>query len=132
MRIVRAAGKRKAEAAWRCSVLVMNGGGAWSRRVLDSTAPTRNRQRDRAPRIAVATVSFRATGFFGGFTGMSASAATGAPDSVARWPSIRQYSSMTNARISRSRSQMSRSATDCTRPAESRGATFRERSGEIL
>ena len=132
MRIVRAAGNRNAEAAWRCRVLVMNGGGAWSRRVLDSTAPTRNRQRFRASRIALAAASFPATGFFGGLTGMSASAATGAPDSSAKWPSIRQYSSMTNARISRSRSQMSRSATDCTRPAESRGATFRERSGEIL
>ncbi len=43
---------------------------------------------------------------------------------------IFQYSSGRNASISRSRSTISRTATDCTRPAERPVATFRHRSGE--
>src|SRR6185436_1910849 len=41
-----------------------------------------------------------------------------------------QYSSGTKASISRSRSTMSRSATDCTRPAESPNASFDQTSAE--
>ena len=43
-----------------------------------------------------------------------------------------QYSTGTNARISRSRSTISRSATDCTRPAESPRRTFSQSSGDSL
>ena len=42
---------------------------------------------------------------------------------------IVQYSSFTKARISRSRSVMRRTATDCTRPAERPRRTFFQRSG---
>ena len=41
-----------------------------------------------------------------------------------------QYSAATNAIRSRSRSTTSRVATDCTRPAESRGMTFFQSTGE--
>ncbi len=42
----------------------------------------------------------------------------------------RQYSVGMNARISRSRSTISRTATDCTRPALRPRATFFQSSGE--
>ncbi len=45
---------------------------------------------------------------------------------------IVQYSSGTNAWISRSRSQISRTATDCTRPALSPLRTLRHSSGLSL
>ena len=41
-----------------------------------------------------------------------------------------QYSSGSKARISRSRSTTSRTATDCTRPADNPRATFAQSSGE--
>jgi len=41
-----------------------------------------------------------------------------------------QYSSAVKARISRSRSQMMRTATDCTRPADRPRRTFFQSSGE--
>ena len=43
-----------------------------------------------------------------------------------------QYSTGTNASISRSRSTMRRTATDCTRPAESPRRTLSQSSGERL
>ena len=43
-----------------------------------------------------------------------------------------QYSSGTKSSISRSRSTISRRATDCTRPAESRPRTFCQSSGLSL
>ena len=49
----------------------------------------------------------------------------------ARRASTVQYSFGSNARISRSRSTISRSATDCTRPADSPVRTFFHRIGEI-
>ena len=49
----------------------------------------------------------------------------------ASWAVIRQYSSLTNARISFSRSAIRRTATDWTRPALRFRATFFQRSGLI-
>src|SRR3989344_5903592 len=49
---------------------------------------------------------------------------------LAKDPSTVQYSCGTNALISRSRSTINRSATDCTRPAESPGCTLRHKSGD--
>ncbi len=43
-----------------------------------------------------------------------------------------QYSTGVNALISRSRSTISRTATDCTRPADSPGCTRFHSSGLIL
>ena len=50
--------------------------------------------------------------------------------SVVKEPSISQYSSGMNARISRSRSTTKRTATLCTRPALRPRATFFHSSGE--
>src|SRR5262249_33855312 len=54
---------------------------------------------------------------------------------IGGWPassrgSTVQYSSGTKARISRSRSTMMRTATDCTRPADNPRRTFCQSSGE--
>ena len=51
---------------------------------------------------------------------------------AARLASSVQYSCLTNARISRSRSTMTRTATVCTRPAERPRRTLSQSSGEIL
>ena len=51
------------------------------------------------------------------------------PSGVASTASSDQYSRAVNAVISRSRSTTSRTATDCTRPADSPGRTLREISG---
>lgn len=49
---------------------------------------------------------------------------------VAKVPVRSQYSADRKAMRSRSRSTTSRVATDCTRPADSRGMTFFHRTGE--
>jgi len=49
-----------------------------------------------------------------------------------RFTSMVQYSLLSKARISRSRSTIRRSATVCTRPAESPRRTLSHNSGEIL
>ena len=51
------------------------------------------------------------------------------PSAVASSASSVQYSFAVKARISRSRSTTIRTATDCTRPAESPPRTLRDRSG---
>jgi hypothetical protein len=56
----------------------------------------------------------------------------GAVGALASRAVIDQYSRGTKARISRSRSTISRTATDCTRPAESPPRTLAHSSGEIL
>ena len=47
-----------------------------------------------------------------------------------RFASLVQYSSETNLRISSSRSQIRRTVTDCTRPADNAGFTLRHKIGE--
>ena len=53
-----------------------------------------------------------------------------APSPVSTSTSTVQYSRGANASISASRSEMSRSATDCTRPAERQPGTLRHSTGE--
>ncbi len=50
--------------------------------------------------------------------------------SLLKTPSKLQYSSVLKALISRSRSTIKRTATDCTRPADSPLATLRHRNGD--
>ena len=59
----------------------------------------------------------------------TSSALKSAPPGATRSASIVQYSIAVNARISRSRSTTSRTATDWTRPADSPERTLREISG---
>jgi hypothetical protein len=54
----------------------------------------------------------------------------GLPASVFRCAAICQYSSDLKRSISPSRSQTSRSATDCTRPAERAPGSLRHRTGD--
>ena len=51
-------------------------------------------------------------------------------DPGSKLPSMSQYAAETNSIRSRSRSTTSRVATDCTRPADSRGITFFQSTGE--
>ncbi len=57
---------------------------------------------------------------------------TGSPASDTRSAWTSQYSSGTKARISRSRSTIRRTATDCTRPAERPRAILAHSSGESM
>ncbi len=59
----------------------------------------------------------------------TSSAEKSAPPGARRRASIVQYSTALKARISRSRSTTSRTATDWTRPADSPERTLREMSG---
>jgi hypothetical protein len=57
-------------------------------------------------------------------------AVNASPRGDVKSPSIDQYSWVRNASISNSRSQTSRSATDCTRPAERAPGSLRHNTGE--
>ena len=59
-------------------------------------------------------------------------AVNGAPAGVVKSASTVQYSRARNASISASRSQISRSATDCTRPAERLPGSLRHSTGESV
>ncbi len=76
-----------------------------------------------------ASASFEISAFF---PSMWCSLAVNSCPSLASSASIVQYSTGVNARISRSRSTISRSATVCTRPAESPFFTVFQRTGLAL
>ena len=113
-----------------CSFEVMNGGTGLRRRSRAVTFATLNVAASRSARTVAACSPFTISMFlpwcltrFAGKTGGCAA------DRCARTD---QYSSATNARISRSRSQIMRSATDCTRPADSPRRTLSQRMGLTL
>ncbi len=133
MRMVRAGWKPSLREAscWRREVT--NGGVGWRRRSLRSTLTT----------VHVAPASPASTASTAAFVSRrnclwsslrpstSASRATkGGGSRPSSSASTVQYSSGVKAWIARSRSQMMRTATDCTRPAESPRRTFFQRSGE--
>ena len=123
--------KRSLRAASCCRVEVMNGATGlrlFSRVCTDATmksAPSTLRRSSRrrffdsrSRRVSsfrLTKRAFRTGGFF-----------------ACRLTSMVQYSRFWNARISRSRSTIRRSATVCTRPAESPRRTLSHSSGEIL
>ena len=129
MRIVTAAEKPSCFAASCCSVLVRNGGGAGRRRSPFSTVVTRNGSLS----ASAATPRAVASSLISGFCPSSLwSRASNCWPSFSRSASIVQYSCGTNWRISPSRSQISRSATVWTRPADSPVLMLFHRSGEVL
>ena len=126
MSIVFLTGKR----AVCCSLLVMNGGGAFRFRSFVVTEATTQEASLRSARtafacssLAIATVS---PAFFSSFASNSGGAA--AASRANRF----QYSSGTNCSISRSRSHTSFNATDCTRPALRPRRTLSHSKGLIL
>src|SRR5213076_2588441 len=115
IRMVTAAENPSCLAASCCSVLVRNGGGAARRRSPFSTAVTLKGILSASATIARAVASSLISGFF---PSSLCSRAWNAWASFSRSASMVQYSCGTNLRISSSRSQISRSATVCTRPAD--------------
>jgi len=113
----------------------MKGGVGWRRRSLRSTLVTVQS----APASPASTSSTRAFASrrkllwssFWPATSASRAAKGGGSPASSRASTV-QYSSGVKARISRSRSQMMRTATDCTRPAESPRRTLSQSSGESL
>ena len=103
-------------------------GGAGPRRLWRVvTWVTRGRSGRRAAAWALALAS---SGMSGAAPSMRAtSALKRSPDSVSSSACSVQYSRAVKAAISRSRSTTSRTATDCTRPAERPPRTFRDSSG---
>jgi len=100
----------------------------WSRR---RTSVTEYGTPDSSARIAFASASLAIAIFSPPFVANRATNGVSAPSGVSR-ASIDQYSCGTNASISRSRSQIRRTATDWTRPALKPPRTFRHSSGLSL
>src|SRR2546426_12221409 len=129
LRTVTAAEKPSCFAASCCSVLVRNGGGAGRRRSPFSTALTLKGSLSASTTIARAVASSLISGFF---PSSLCSRAWNAWPSFSRSASMVQYFCGTNLRISSSRSQINRSATVCTRPADRPVLMLFQRSGGRL
>src|SRR5256886_705203 len=129
IRIVTAAEKPSCFAASCCSVLVRNGGCAGRRRSPFSTDVTLKGSLSASVTIARALASSLISGLW---PSSLCSRAWNPWPSFSRSASMVQYSCGTNLRISSSRSQISRSATVCTRPADSPVLMLFHRSGEVV
>ena len=108
----------------------MNGGAGFflrSPRVTERTMKRAPSTRAMTARVASSVASEA----FSPSTSRSVAVNSGGSLAVRRACSV-QYSTGTNAWISRSRSTISRTATDCTRPAESPRRIFLQSSGERL
>ena len=141
--IVLRAEKPSFRAASCCNVEVVNGGAGDRFRSFRWTSRTRYAARRSRSTCGIASVSAPSRiPFLSGAvaslpSGISVSRATKGCCSSSPGPSgvnrtsMLQYSTGTKARISRSRSTISRTATDCTRPADRPGRTFLHRIGLI-
>ena len=113
-----------------CSFDVVNGGMGFRLRSRATTFATRKAAFSRSARTDFACSSLPISTFLPSFLTRLAGKTGGA--AASRWATTVQYSSGTNARIARSRSQMSLRATDCTRPADSPRRTLSQRIGLTL
>ena len=128
-RIVRRELKPSFLAASCCSVLVVNGAPGFFRRLRFSTLETTNGICRTASTTACASSAEWSCGLW---PSTLASAASKVWPSLASSASMLQYSCGVKARISRSRSTMSRRATVCTRPADRPVLMLRQRIGLAL
>ena len=117
-----------------CIVAVVNAGLGRRRtveRATEATVKAASRIR-RTAASAPARVSNRdpASGASSRRTGRAGSAPPPEPAATSACASTVQYARGANASISASRSHTSRSATDCTRPAERQPGTLRHSTGE--
>jgi hypothetical protein len=127
--MVRLGEKRSLLEASCCSLEVMNGAGGFLRRSFRSTEVTRRLASRTSVSMARASPSCGISGFCpSSRTTLAVNGGGTLPSTVA---SMVQYSTGTNALISASRSATSRTATDCTRPAESPRFTLVHRTGLI-
>ena len=122
--------KRNLRDASCCSVEVMNGGTGLRRFSRFATELTLNSESSTCATRFLADVS-SATEMASSLRFMKRAPRMGGFLAF-RFASIVQYSRLMKALISRSRSTMSRSATVCTRPADSPRRTLSHSSGEIL
>src|SRR5690606_6803198 len=114
-----------------CSVEVVKGGFGLRRAGLLSTEETEKRDALMRDTISEAVFSFGMSNLPSFLPSSATRRATkGSPVAVFISVSTVQYSWLLKASISSSRSQMRRSATDCTRPAEREPGSFRQRTGE--
>ena len=149
VRITCCADQRNLRPASCCSVLVMNGGYGRRRYGFSSTPwtvnsrPSSRAARPRAPASSRCSTLDGARPVAGSKSRPVASRMSSTLTSVAvnvsgspglgaagaNVPSTSQYSAVWNAIRARSRSTTMRVATDCTRPADSRGSTFFHSTG---
>ena len=123
---------KRADAAC-CRVEVMNGGGGRVAVFLSTRSRTTNKRSRKRVTASSATASLpgrKSLPF--SLTTWNRTGDSSFPGGSLRSRSANasQYSSGVNARISRSRSTTSRTATDCTRPADSPRATFDHSNGD--
>src|SRR5665213_3676288 len=128
--MVRCAEKPSLRDASCCKVEVVKGGGGERRAGFFSTAATVKAAALTASRAAKADASLPRSNFESRLLSCLTRRATkgSAPDETSA--STVQYSWVRNASISSSRSTTSRSATDCTRPAEREPGSLRHRTGD--
>ncbi len=112
-----------------CSVEVVKGGRVWS---LFSVLTKELTVKGSSPSSFAADSASALLPSFTVFPSFMASFRGTLPSPALPFAVISQYSSGTNAPISRSRSTMSSTATDWTRPAERPRPTFFQRSGETM
>ena len=134
MSIVRRAEKRSLREASCCSVEVVNGGGGLRRTSFFSRSRTAKpvaRWACSTIRLASASLPSANLSSFSPFTPTSFAVMT-SPLVVVKSASMVQYSRAVKPSISSSRSQIRRSATDCTRPAEREPGSLRHSTGESV
>ncbi len=112
-----------------CSLEVMNGGGGFLRRSFRSTEETFRSAPLMTSTTSRACPSLVSSAFLP--SSLANLAVNGGGDMPSTVVSIVQYSSGRNALISASRSTTSRTATDCTRPADSPRLTLVQSTGLI-
>ncbi len=113
-----------------CNVEVMNGGAGFRRRSPRVTDLTTNRAPS-SEAIRARVVSSLPSDAFSPATSFKVATNSGGRAALSRaWSD--QYSTGRNALISRSRSTISRTVTDCTRPAERPRWTFSQSKGDRL
>ena len=115
-----------------CRVDVVKGGTGLRRTSPRSTAATRKAPLRIRPAASSATASVPSASLSSAVPSRRTSRAVKLPRSAMTLASTVQYSRGTKASISASRSQISRSATDCTRPAERLPGSFRQSTADRL
>ena len=131
--MVRSAPKPSLREASCCKVLVANGGAGWRCTCFFSTLSTRNCRASIAATARLASASFARPNLSSLLpSSMLRRAWKSAPLGVVNAAWMLQYSCGLNASISFSRSQIRRSATDCTRPAEREPCSLRQSTGDSV
>jgi hypothetical protein len=129
--MVRSALKPSLRDASCCKVPVANGGAGWRWTCFRSRLSTRKLPARIVSTARLASASLGRSNFCSRLPSKRLRRALNdASEGVVNWPSMVQYSCDRKASISFSRSQIRRSATDCTRPAERAPWSLRQSTGD--